>query len=99
MKVIARSITSILNLEDSYDIKKSFGAGEFYIELYFDVNNNAFFIRCFVTDGWGPLEALGDIERQKNTKNKQNYETQNINDYFLNLLLEINITLQHSTVL
>ena len=65
MKVIARSITSILNLEDSYDIKKSFGAGEFYIELYFDVNNNAFFIRCFVTDGWGPLEALGDIERQK----------------------------------
>ena len=53
MKVIARSIKSILNEEVPFDIKKIFLGCDFTIELYFDVKTDTPFIRCFILGGSG----------------------------------------------
>ena len=73
MKVIARSIKSILNEEVPFDIKKIFLGCDFTIELYFDVKTDTPFIRCFILGGYGFWKPLldNDTEEQVELRNAE----------------------------
>ena len=73
MKVIARSIKSILNEEVPFDIKKIFLGCDFTIELYFDVKTDTPFIRCFILEGYGFWKPLldNDTEEQVELRNAE----------------------------
>lgn len=65
MKVIARSIKSILNEEVPFDIKKIFLGCDFTIELYFDVKTDTPFIRCFILGGSGFWKQFLDNDTEE----------------------------------
>ena len=65
MKVIARSIKSILNEEVPFDIKKIFLGCDFTIELYFDVKTDTPFIRCFILGDYGFCKPLLDNDTEE----------------------------------
>lgn len=73
MKVIARSIKSILNEEVPFDIKKIFLGCDFTIELYFDVKTDTPFIRCFILEDYGFWKPLldNDTEEQVELRNAE----------------------------
>ena len=73
MKVIARSIKSILNEEVPFDIKKIFLGCDFTIELYFDVKTDTPFIRCFILGGSGFWKQFldNDTEEQVELRNAE----------------------------